>query len=181
MMIYCNIDGQREVSVVMDRRRRKRENPHVEHIHTYKYVSCGDDGRWKLVQEQGLFFFFPLFFFLIKEKNRIQAIRRRRSLSFFLFITFHRGKEEQYMMILDISAIEQATCDNIQVFFSSSFTLFFFHLILLRLRLCIPTYFHWLYYISKRKTMHCIHICKPFTTYIHGWIDLIIYPLNLSF
>jgi len=45
MMIYCNIDGQREVSVVMDRRRRKRENPHVEHIHTYKYVSCGDDGR----------------------------------------------------------------------------------------------------------------------------------------
>ncbi len=80
----------------------------------------------------------------------------------------------KHKLILDISAIEQATCHNIHHLFDFIHTLFSFHFFffLLSLYLCIPSLI-----ALHKQTMNFICICA-----LHCiQMDLIIYPLALLY
>jgi hypothetical protein len=97
-----------------------------------------------------------------------------------LFISCTAGRKSnaygKCKMILDISAIEQATCDNIQRLFEFIHTLFSFHLFPFFLFFFSPHTYVLSLIVLHKQTIHCIY-CMLFT--IYGWIDLIIYPLAL--
>ncbi len=99
-----------------------------------------------------------------------------------LFISYTAGRKRiaytNCEMILDISAIEQATCDNIQRLFEFIHTLFSFHLFLFfySSSLSLHTYVLSLIVLHK-QTMHCIYVCSS----LHTDGSILLYILSLFF
>jgi hypothetical protein len=109
-----------------------------------------------------------------------------RLIHLFLMFSVHKlhSRKEEHSIdskcerILDISAIEQATCDNIQRLFEFIHTLFFFHLFLFFYfsSLILHTYVLSLIVLHK-QTMHCIYVCS--SLYTDG--SILLYILSLFF